>query len=107
MMTLSVNREGAMIGISQVSSVACGITMAACAALLAAPATAASLRVKLACASDYYAYCSQHPSEGGAVRQCMRVNGPRLSKGCIDALVASGEVSKAEVRRRSQSASAR
>jgi len=63
-------------------------------------ADAASLRVQMACASDYFAYCSQHPSDGPKVRQCMRTNGHKLSTSCINALISAGEVSKAEVARR-------
>ncbi len=68
--------------------------------LAATEASATSLRVKLACAADYYAYCSKHPEDGAAVRRCMNANGQKLSQGCINALVAAGEVSKAEVERR-------
>lgn len=67
-------------------------------------ASALSLRVKLACASDYYAYCSDHAPESTGVRQCMRTNGLKLSKRCVNALVGAGEVSKDEVARRSASA---
>lgn len=63
-------------------------------------AGAVSLGVKLACASDYYSYCSQHPVGSTAVRQCMRSHGPQLSSRCINALISAGEVSKAEVERR-------
>jgi len=63
-------------------------------------ADAVSLRVQMACAGDYFAYCSQHPSDGPQVRQCMRSNGHKLSSGCVDALISAGEVSKAEVARR-------
>ena len=63
-------------------------------------AGAASARVQAACAGDYLAYCSQHPTEGPGVRACMRANGIKLSKSCVNALIAAGEVSKAEVDRR-------
>ena len=69
-------------------------------ALFATQAGAVSARVQAACASDYLTYCSQHPTEGPGVRQCMRANGFKLSKSCVDALIAAGEVSKAEVDRR-------
>jgi len=69
-----------------------------------ADASATSARVTMACAGDYLAYCSQHPTEGAAVRQCMRNNGHKLSNSCVSALVAAGEVSKAEVARRSADA---
>jgi hypothetical protein len=82
------------------------VIIAAVAALSAAtlPAIGASTRVTMACAGDYLAYCSRHPTEGPAVRQCMRVNGHKLSKRCIDALIAAGEVSKSEVDRRAAAA---
>jgi hypothetical protein len=68
-------------------------------ALVAAPASsnAVGLSTQLNCASDYYAYCSSHPVGSPGVRKCMRANGPRLSKGCINALIADGEISKTEV----------
>ena len=82
-----------------------GTVMTVAAVLLSAPpAFATSARVTMACASDYLAYCSKHPTEGPGVRQCMRANGPRLSQQCVKALVAAGEVSKSEVQRREASA---
>ncbi|MGO9543456.1 MAG: hypothetical protein ACLPPF_01470 [Rhodomicrobium sp.] len=60
-------------------------------------APAASLSVELACASDYYAYCSKYDPDGSEVRTCMRRNGRKLSQRCLRALVAAGEVSKDEV----------
>ena len=67
---------------------------------LVAEAHAASARVQSACASDYFAYCSQHDPDGPGVRRCMRANGLKLSMTCINALIAAGEVSRAEVARR-------
>ncbi len=69
----------------------------------ASPATAASLSVQAACASDYFAYCSKHDPDSPGVRACMRANGARLSRRCVTALIAAGEVSKAEVQRRTAS----
>lgn len=66
----------------------------------ASQASAASLMVQLACASDYYAYCSKHDPNGKGVRACMNANGSRLSKRCVNALISAGEISKAEVARR-------
>lgn len=63
------------------------------------PAQAVSPAVKRACANDYFAHCSMHPVGSKAVRKCMRAVGPRLSKGCISALVAAGEVTAADRRR--------
>jgi hypothetical protein len=64
-------------------------------------AGAVSASVQSACASDYLAYCSQHDPDGPGVRRCMRANGLKLSKSCVNALIAAGEVSKDEVSRRS------
>ncbi len=83
------------------------IAAAAAISALTAPqgdAHALTLKVKLACASDYYAYCSDHAPESQGVRQCMRANGLKLSKRCVDALVGAGEVSREEVARRSAAA---
>jgi hypothetical protein len=60
---------------------------------------AVGLKTQLNCASDYYAYCSQFPVGSSGVRKCMKDNGPRLSKACVNALIADGEISKAEVER--------
>jgi hypothetical protein len=78
-------------------------------ALLAAitaipPAGAVSQQVRSACANDYLSNCSAFAPESAQTRKCMRSVGYRLSKGCISALVAAGEVSKAEIARRSASA---
>jgi hypothetical protein len=74
---------------------------------LASQAGAVSLTVKLACANDYYAHCSQHAPGSVGVRKCMRAHGSQLSQRCVSALVAAGEVSKVEVDRRKAVASAR
>ena len=71
--------------------------------LLAGNAAAVDGRVSSACASDYLTYCSQHDPDGPGTRRCMRANGLRLSQGCVNALVAAGEVSKREVARRAAS----
>jgi hypothetical protein len=67
-------------------------------------ANAVDARVRSACTGDYLSYCSQHDPDGKDVRRCMRSNGPKLSSSCLNALVAAGEVSKKDVRRRSASA---
>ena len=90
-MRVLVSRTGAAVAAA----------VAALASVWATDAGAVSLRVKLACSSDYYAHCSQYASDSPEVRQCMRAAGEKLSPRCIDALVAAGEVSEAEVSRRS------
>jgi hypothetical protein len=71
--------------------------------LFAADAGAVDARVSSACAGDYLTYCSQHDPDGPGTRRCMRANGLKLSKACVNALVAAGEVSKREVARRAAS----
>ncbi len=70
----------------------------------ATKANAASARVRSACMGDYLAYCSQHAPESAGVRKCMNAHGSQLSKSCVDALVAEGEVSRGEVQRRKTAA---
>ncbi len=63
-------------------------------------ANAFGFRTKMACAADYYAHCSAYSPGSTEVRSCMRAVGSGLSKGCVAALVADGEVSAAEVSKR-------
>lgn len=67
-------------------------------------AAAVSPAVKAACFGDYLANCSAYSVGSPGLRRCMRAVGSRLSKGCINALVAAGEVSNAEVQRRATAA---
>jgi hypothetical protein len=53
---------------------------------------AASARVRVACASDYFAHCGKFPPNSQATRDCMHDVGDKLSKRCVNALVADGEV---------------
>lgn len=66
----------------------------------AASAQSYSKAVKQFCAADYHKYCGEYGLETAALRVCMDKNGHSLSKGCVNALIASGEVSQAEVSRR-------
>ncbi|MGE3228022.1 MAG: hypothetical protein AB7J30_01095 [Hyphomicrobium sp.] len=63
-------------------------------------AGAVSLAVKMACAQDYYAHCSQHQPDSPGVRKCMRAVGKQLSTGCIRALVDAGQVSRSVLEKR-------
>jgi hypothetical protein len=63
-----------------------------------------SKAVKQFCAADYHKYCGEYGLESAALRVCMDKNGRSLSKACVKALVASGEVSQAEVNRRKKGA---
>ena len=67
-------------------------------AVLAGAAEAASPRyskqVQRACVNDYKRYCGEYGIETSALRMCMKRAGKSLSKGCVNALVAAGEVSR-------------
>ncbi len=62
-------------------------------------ASAVGWKTQFNCANDYYAYCSKYAVGSADVRKCMRSNGPRLSKACVNALIADGEISRSEVDR--------
>ena len=64
----------------------------------AAKAKTYSKQVQRACANDYRRY-REYGIQTSALRSCMRPVGQRLSKGCVNALVSSGEVSRAVVKR--------
>jgi len=66
-------------------------------------AGAVSARVRFACAGDYLANCSAYAPDSAQTRRCMRKVGFRLSRGCINALISAGEVSRSEVARREAS----
>ncbi|MFM7083586.1 MAG: hypothetical protein ACKOW3_01095 [Hyphomicrobium sp.] len=51
------------------------------------------MRVKMACAADYFAHCSAYSPSSPEVRKCMRSVGRNLSQGCINALRNAGEIS--------------
>ena len=59
-----------------------------------------SKQVQRACVNDYKRYCGEYGVGTSALRSCMKRAGKRLSSGCVNALVASGQVSRSGVRRR-------
>lgn len=65
---------------------------------LATTAEAVSDQVRMSCREDYYAHCPNHALGSSNLRKCMKTAGPKLSPGCIKALVASGEITQAEIR---------
>ena len=69
--------------------------------LLADQSFAYSDDVISACTGDYMAYCGAYDEDSAKGRQCMRAASSKLSQGCVNALVASGETSKTQVARRS------
>ena len=71
-------------------------------ALLATQAFAYSDAVINACTDDYLAHCSAYDENSAQGERCMRAVGGKLSQGCVNALVASGEVSKTAAGRRTK-----
>lgn len=64
----------------------------------ASAASAVSDQVRQFCREDYYTHCPNHTLGSANLRRCMKTAGPKLTSGCIKALVASGEITQAEVR---------
>ena len=77
-----------------------------CMLVFVSPAAAEQSRyskaVQEACVADYKQYCGEYGIETEALRLCMDKNGEKLTKACVRALVDAGEVSQAEVDRRSK-----
>jgi len=96
MTATSVSSKSVKLRGALVAAVALGAAV-----LPATQAAAVSASVRYACAGDYLANCSAYDPDSSATRRCMRAVGFRLSKGCLNALVAAGEVSRSEVSRRS------
>lgn len=75
-----------------------GAAFAGAAALLVmgvvSTADAYSARVNNACERDYYRHCAKYSIGTPELRSCMLASRRSLSRRCIDALVADGEVPK-------------
>lgn len=63
-----------------------------------------SKAVQKNCNQDYKTYCGEYGLESNALRDCMDRNGEKLTKACVNALVADGHISRAEVNRRKKAA---
>ena len=60
--------------------------------------------VQRACANDYKQHCREYGIETEALRLCMDRAGQELTKTCVDALVADGEISQQQVEVRKRGA---
>jgi hypothetical protein len=60
--------------------------------------------VQRACANDYRQHCREYGIETEALRLCMDRAGQKLTKTCVVALVADGEISKQHVEARKRGA---
>ena len=84
------------------------VILIACVSMLGftVPAQAESVTVTKAvqdnCQWDYDKFCNQYGLGTELLDMCFRKNGPQMSKGCIDALIAAGDVSKEYVDRQKE-----
>ena len=46
------------------------------------------------CDWDYHNFCSQYAIGSELLDMCFKQNGPKLSKACVDALIAAGDTSQ-------------
>jgi hypothetical protein len=85
---------------------ACVIVATACVLSFGTAAHAQSVTVTPAvqqsCEWDYHNFCSQYAIGSELLDMCFRSNGPKLSKGCVDALIAAGDVSREYVDRQKE-----
>lgn len=77
------------------------VTATLLAVALSAPASAVSSSVRNACMGDYFSFCAGMEVGSAELKRCFNRNGAKLSSGCVSALISAGEVSQAEVNRRS------
>jgi hypothetical protein len=54
------------------------------------------------CQWDYHNFCSQYGIGSELLDLCFKQNGPKLSKGCVDALIAAGDTTQAYVDRQKE-----
>ena len=71
-----------------------GISMFGFAPLAQAESVTVTPAVQQNCEWDYHNFCSQYAIGGDLLDMCFRSNGPKLSKPCVDALIAAGDVSQ-------------
>ena len=68
-------------------------------ALAPEPASAVTARIKRVCKSDYNRYCKKYELGSEGLRACMSRSIRGVSNRCISALVAGGEMTKAQAER--------
>lgn len=70
------------------------VAMFGCVGAAQAESVTVTQAVQDNCKWDYDKFCNQYGLGTELLDMCFRKNGPNLSKGCIDALIAAGDVSK-------------
>jgi hypothetical protein len=68
-------------------------------ALTPDPASAVTARIKRDCKSDYNRYCKKYELGSEGLRACMSRSIRGVSNRCISALVAGGEMTRAQAER--------
>ncbi|HET9935085.1 MAG TPA: hypothetical protein VFQ29_01320 [Methyloceanibacter sp.] len=68
-------------------------------ALAPEPASAVTARIKRDCKSDYNRYCKKYELGSEGLRACMSRSIRGVSNRCISALVAGGEMTRAQAER--------
>jgi hypothetical protein len=82
--------------------ISCAAVVLGALAAMPAPASAVvNSNVRNACMADYFEHCAGMEVGSQELRRCFHKAGPKLQSGCVQALVAAGEVSKAVVAGRS------
>jgi hypothetical protein len=71
-----------------------GMSMLGFVSIALADSVTVSPAVQQNCEWDYHNFCSQYAIGSDLLDMCFRSNGPKLSKACVDALIAAGDVSK-------------
>ena len=54
------------------------------------------------CQWDYHNFCGQYAIGSELLDLCFKQNGPKLSKGCVEALIAAGDTTQAYVDRQKE-----
>jgi hypothetical protein len=71
--------------------------VAAAPTLVFAQAGTISKDIQNYCVNDYKKFCGDYGLQTAALNLCMKKAGPSLSPACVQALVAAGKVSQADV----------
>jgi hypothetical protein len=73
---------------------------------LSSPAFSQSVKItplmENECQWDYHNLCSQYAIGSELLDMCFKQNGPKLSKGCVEALIAAGDTTQAYVDRQKE-----
>ncbi len=70
------------------------VTILAFAGAACAESVTVTPAVQKACEWDYHNFCDQDAIGSELLDMCFRQNGPKLSKPCVEALIAAGDTSQ-------------